>query len=84
MERFSEIHKDYFDRLKSGFKQISHEQEKLLKEKKSYLEKIKSNQFDKSIESIEEQLEKHVQNWNNLGVLDAKNESKMNQMFLRI
>ena len=80
---FSEIHKDYFDRLKSGFKQISHEQEKLLKEKKSYLEKIKSNQFDKSIESIEEQLEKHVQNWNNLGVLDAKNESKMNQMFFK-
>ena len=80
---FSEIHKDYFDRLKLGLKQISHEQEKLLKEKKSYLEKIKSNQFEKSIESIEDQLEKHVQNWNNLGVLDAKNESKMNQVFFK-
>ena len=80
---FSEIHKDYFDRLKLGLKQISHEQEKLLKEKKSYLEKIKSNQFEKSIESIEDQLEKHVQNWNNLGVLDTKNESKMNQVFFK-
>jgi len=78
---FSEIHKDYFDRLKLGFKQISHEQEKLLKEKKSYLEKIKSNQFDKSIESIKDQIEMHVQNWSNLGILDAKNESKMNQVF---
>ena len=80
---FSKIHKDYFDRLKLGYKKISHEQEKLLIEKKSYLEKIKSNQFDKSIESIENQLEKHVQNWNNLGVLDAKNESKMNQVFFK-
>ena len=80
---FSEIHKDYFDRLKLGLKQISHEQEELLKEKKSYLEKIKSNQFEKSIESIEDQLEKHVQNWNNLGVLDTKNESKMNQVFFK-
>ena len=80
---FSKIHKDYFDRLKLGYKKISLEQEKLLTEKKSYLEKIKSNQFDKSIESIENQLEKHVQNWNNLGVLDAKNESKMNQVFFK-
>ena len=80
---FSKIHKDYFDRLKLGYKKISHEQEKLLTEKKSYLEKIKSNQFDKSIESIENQLEKHVQNWNNLGALDAKNESKMNQVFFK-
>ena len=80
---FSEIHKDYFDRLKLGLKQISHEQEKLLKEKKSYLEKIKSSQFDKSTKSIEDQLVKHVQNWNNLGVLDAKNESKMNQEFFK-
>ena len=80
---FSKIHKDYFDRLKLGYKKISLEQEKLLIEKKSYLEKIKSNQFDKSIESIENQLEKHVQNWNNLGVLDAKNESKINQVFFK-
>ena len=47
------------------------------------MEKIKSNQFEKSIESIEDQLEKHVQNWNNLGVLDTKNESKMNQVFFK-
>ena len=30
---FSKIHKDYFDRLKLGYKKISHEQEKLLIEK---------------------------------------------------
>ena len=80
---FSEIHKDYFDRLKLGFKQISDEQEKLLKEKKSYLGKIKSNQFEKSIESIKDQIEMHVLNWYNLGVLDEKNESKMNQVFFK-
>ncbi|MFL2601264.1 MAG: DUF349 domain-containing protein [Flavobacteriaceae bacterium] len=78
---FSGIHKDYFDRLKLGYNRITNEQEKLLLEKKAYLDKIKSNQFDKSIESIESQLEEHFQNWKDLGALDKKNELKFNQIF---
>ncbi len=80
---FSGIHKDYFDRLKLGYKRITNEQEKLLVEKKAYLDKIKSNQFDKSIESIESQLEEHFQNWKNFGALDTKNELKINQIFFK-
>jgi hypothetical protein len=79
-KEFSDIQKEYFNRLKSGYKQISAEKEVLLSKKKSFLDKIKNVIFTDEIDAIKEEYFAHCIKWGQLGTLDSKNEIKMNQL----
>ena len=81
---FSEIQKEYFDRLKSGFKKLSKEQEALLKEKTAYLEKAKSHKFTADADLLKKESLDLWKAWIQLGVLDFRNESKLNQLFSKV
>lgn len=79
-KEFSDIQKEYFNRLKSGYKHISAEKEVLLSKKKSFLDKIQNVIFTDEIDAIKEEYFAHCIKWGQLGTLDSKNEIKMNQL----
>ena len=83
-KEFSDIQKEYFNRLKSGYEQISPEKEILLNKKKSFLDKIKNVIFTDEIDLIKEEYSTHLIKWNQLESLDSKNEIKMNESFSNI
>ena len=80
-KEFSEVQKEYFDRLKSGYQRLTSEQEDVLKEKTALLEKIKKQDFTPEVETIKKEYFEQWEIWNHLGSLDPKNEPKMNQSF---
>lgn len=80
-KEFSDVQKEYFDRLKSGYLRLTEEQEAVLKEKTALLEKIKTKNFTPEVETIKKEYFDQWEAWNNLGSLDSKNETKMNQSF---
>ena len=80
-KEFSQVQKEYFDRLKSGFTRVSKEQEELLKKKKSHLDEIKNQIFTAEIDTVKKEYFAHWDRWNNIGRLDPKNETEMNQSF---
>jgi hypothetical protein len=79
-KEFSDIQKEYFNRLKSGYKHISAEKEVLLSKKKSFLDEIQNVIFTDEIDAIKEEYFAHCIKWGQLGTLDSKNEIKMNQL----
>jgi hypothetical protein len=79
-KEFSDIQKEYFNRLKSGYQHISAEKEVLLSKKKSFLDKIQNVIFTDEIGTIKEEYFAHCIKWGQLGTLDSKNEIKMNQL----
>ena len=83
-KEFSDIQKEYFNRLKSGYEHISPEKEILLNKKKSFLDKIKNVIFTDEIDLIKEEYSTHLTKWNQLESLDSKNEIKMNESFSNI
>ena len=83
-KEFSDIQKEYFNRLKSGYEHISPEKEILLNKKKSFLNKIKNVIFTDEIDLIKEEYTTHLIKWNQLESLDSKNEIKMNESFSNI
>ncbi|MDA9628468.1 DUF349 domain-containing protein [Flavobacteriaceae bacterium] len=83
-KEFSDIQKEYFNRLKSGYEHISPEKEILLNKKKSFLDKIKNVIFTDEIDLIKEEYSTHLIKWNQLESLDSKNEIKMNESFSNI
>ena len=80
-KEFSDVQKEYFDRLKSGYQRLTEEQEAVLKEKTALLEKVKTKNFTPEVETIKKEYFDQWEAWNNLGSLDSKNETKMNQSF---
>ena len=83
-KEFSDIQKEYFNRLKSGYEHISPEKEILINKKKSFLDKIKNVIFTDEIDLIKEEYSTHLTKWNQLESLDSKNEIKMNESFSNI
>ena len=83
-KEFSDIQKEYFNRLKSGYEHISPEKEILLNKKKSFLDKIKNVIFTDEIDLIKEEYSTHLIKWNQFESLDSKNEIKMNESFSNI
>lgn len=78
---FSQIQKEYFDRIKSGYQKLTEEQEALLKKKTSHLKKISSKKFTAEMEAMKKEYFECWEEWNAIGSLDSKNESKLNQEF---
>ena len=78
---FSQVQKEYFDRIKSGYQKLTEEQEALLKKKTSHLKKISSKKFTAEMEAMKKEYFECWEEWNAIGSLDSKNESKLNQEF---
>ena len=78
---FSQVQKEYFDRIKSGYQKLTEEQEALLKKKTSHLKKISSKKFTAEMEAMKKEYFECWEEWNAIGLLDSKNESKLNQEF---
>jgi len=78
---FLQVQKEYFDRIKSGYQKLTEEQEALLKKKTSHLKKISSKKFTAEMEAMKKEYFECWEEWNAIGSLDSKNESKLNQEF---
>ncbi len=78
---FSEIHKVYFDRIKTGYQHLSEEQETIQKEKRAFLKKIKSTKFSKEPETLQTELKDLWDSWNTLPKIGGQTEVEMNKEF---
>ena len=78
---FSDIHKVYFDRLKSGYKKLSLEQEKLHKEKINHIEKLKAVKFSNDPDTLKKEYQDYWDSWQAFSRLDLVKDEKMNLSF---
>ena len=78
---FSDIHKVYFDRLKSGYKKLSPEQETLHKEKLNHIEKLKAAEFSNDPDTLKKEYLNYWDSWQVFSRLDSSNDEKMNLSF---
>ena len=83
-KEFSNIHRDFFDRIKSGYKKLSQQQENLIKEKNQFLEKLKIKEIKSDSKVIKDEFDDNWDEWQKLGTLNIKNESKLNQLFSKL
>ena len=78
---FSDIHKVYFDRLKSGYKKLSPEQETLHKEKLNHIEKLKAAKFSNDPDTLKKEYLDYWDSWQAFSRLDSSKDEKMNLSF---
>ena len=78
---FSDIHKVYFDRLKSGYKKLSPEQETLHKEKLNHIEKLKAAEFSNDPDTLKKEYLNYWDSWQAFSRLDSIKDEKMNLSF---
>ena len=78
---FSDIHKVYFDRLKSGYQKLSPEQETLHKEKINHIEKLKAVKFSNDPDTLKKEYQDYWDSWQAFSRLDSSKDEKMNLSF---
>ena len=78
---FSDIHKVFFDRLKSGYLRLSSEQEAMEAEKIAQIEKLKAFTFSSDIEKLKEEYLNFWETWKAISRLDTGNQEKINFSF---
>ena len=78
---FSDIHKVYFDRLKSGYQKLSPEQETLHKEKLNHIEKLKAAKFSNDPDTLKKEYLDYWDCWQAFSRLDSSKDEKMNLSF---
>ena len=78
---FSDIHKVYFDRLKSGYQKLSPEQETLHKEKLNHIEKLKAAEFSNDPDTLKKEYLDYWDSWQAFSRLDSVKDEKMNLSF---
>ena len=78
---FSDIHKVYFDRLKSGYQKLSPEQETLHKEKLNHIEKLKAAKFSNNLDTLKKEYLDYWDSWQAFSRLDSSKNEKMNLSF---
>ena len=78
---FSNIHKVYFDRLKSGYQKLSPEQETLHKEKINHIEKLKAVEFSNDPDTLKKEYLDYWDSWQAFSRLDSSKDEKMNLSF---
>ena len=83
-KEFSITHRDFFDRIKSGYKKLSQQQEDLMNEKTQFLERLKNEEIKSDSKLIKEEFDYNWKEWQKLGTLNIKNESKLNQSFSKL
>ena len=80
-DEFSDIHKLYFDRLKSGYQKLSPEQETLHKEKLNHIEKLKAAEFSNDTDTLKKEYLDYWDTWQAFSRLDSNKNEKMNLSF---
>jgi len=83
-KEFSNTHRDFFDRIKLGYNKLSKQQEELIKEKNQFLEKLKIKEMKSDSKVIKDDFDDNWDEWQKLGTLNIKNESKLNQLFSKL
>jgi hypothetical protein len=78
---FSDIHKVFFDRLKSGYQRLSSEQEAMEAEKIAQIEKLKAFTFSSDTEKLKEEYLNFWETWKAISRLDTGNQEKINFSF---
>lgn len=78
---FSDIHKVFFDRLKSGYQRLTSEQEAMEAEKIAQIEKLKAFTFSSDTEKLKEEYLNFWETWKAISRLDTGNQEKINFSF---
>ena len=60
------------------------QQENLIKEKNQFLEKLKIKEIKSDSKVIKDEFDDNWDEWQKLGTLNIKNESKLNQLFSKL
>ncbi|MEK9613244.1 MAG: DUF349 domain-containing protein, partial [Flavobacteriaceae bacterium] len=66
-KEFSDHHKLFFDRLKSGYQRLSPEQESYQNQKTAFIEKVKATEFSEDPEALSKKYTQIWNDWNALG-----------------
>ena len=81
-EEFSEIHKTFFDRIKSGYQHLTDEQEALKKEKIKQIDAVNSKQFSGESEKVNEALTALWDNWSKQEKIGGQTDIELNKKFI--
>ena len=81
-EEFSEIHKTFFDRIKSGYQHLTEEQGTLQKEKIAQIEAVNAKQFSGQDEKVSEELTALWDNWVQQESIGGQIEVELNKKFI--
>ena len=81
-EEFSEIHKTFFDRIKSGYQHLTDEQEALQKEKIKQIDAVNSKQFSGESEKVNEALTALWDNWSKQEKIGGQTDIELNKKFI--
>ena len=78
---FSVIHKEFFDRIKSGYQYLRPEQEELKKEKMAAIEGLNTSKFPQDPEELSIELTKSFEGWNAIPKIGGQIEFELNRKF---
>ena len=81
-EEFSEIHKTFFDRIKSGYQHLTDEQEALQKEKIKQIDAVNAKQFSGQSEKVNEALTALWDNWSKQEKIGGQTDIELNKKFI--
>ena len=78
---FSVIHKEFFDRIKSGYQYLRPEQEELKKEKIAAIEDLDNCKFPQDPEELSIELTKSFESWNAIPKIGGQIEFELNKNY---
>ena len=78
---FSVIHKEFFDRIKSGYQYLRPEQEELKKEKMAAIEDLNISRFPQDPEELSIELTKSFEGWNAIPKIGGQIEFELNRKY---
>jgi DNA repair exonuclease SbcCD ATPase subunit len=78
---FSEVHKTFFDRIKSGYQHLNEEQEALKKEKTAQIDKLNTTEFSDDPEQLIADLASLWEQWNSMDKIGGQTELELNKKF---
>jgi len=78
---FSEVHKTFFDRIKSGYQHLNKEQEALKNEKTAQIEKLNTTKFSDDPEQLVTDLASLWEQWNAIDKIAGQAELELNKKF---
>ena len=79
---FSEIHKIFFDRIKSGYQHLTEHQEALKKEKITQIDSLDKKQFSGQTDHVIEELTALWNNWSEQEKIGGQTEIELNKKFI--
>jgi len=78
---FSDVHKTFFDRIKSGYQHLNEEQEALKKEKTAQIDKLNTTEFSNDPEQLIADLASLWEQWNSMDKIGGQTELELNKKF---